>query len=986
MSPWARERLERWRSRFRDDDRFRWRLAQAGLDEAALLRLLDAEPAAAGDPPGWWRALERAYREARAPKPRPPDPERDADASYGALRFARPLVVEAVDALARRAERHARDGALEDPRRTARALLEPLALELAELAVRTLVLELNVAALEAGEDPDPGAHAGAFFGGLEEPERALALLAEYPVLARLMADRMRLGRKAAGELLDRLVADWGDLTSAGLLPCAPLRLERCLRLGDCHDGARAVVALTFADGRRLVYKPRPLAMEAAYGELLRWLGDAGLRPAPATHPLLDRGAYGWQQAASHEPAADEEALGRFYERLGGQLAVVHALWGRDMHRDNLLAAGEHPLLVDLEALFHPRLGGAAAARVEPVTGESSPDAVTRVGLLPGADFGVGVDYSGLGAGGHVAVDVLEPGEAGLPRVVRRPTPASAGHHRPAGSMSAPWRHADDISRGFAAAYRLLLDRRRELVARGGPVRALAEAENRVVLRNSAVYAGLIWDALHPDNLRDALDGDRLLDGLWLAARSRPDLLPVVGAELEDLRLGDIPRFSSRPGSTTLRHHRAGAIEGAVGAGLAPDPEAALGRLGEADLERQLAFVRTALTTANPDAAAPARRLTPAATAPSAGALLSASAALADRLGVLALRGDGEAGWLAPRRVADGRLALVRSEDGLAEGVAGVAVFLAWHGELTGDERATALADEAAERLRGPAPAGPGLLTGAGGLVWALAQLGALREDSSLLERSLDLAREGHEALGSEESTAVADGVAGLAAGALALHALSPARAGRLGPLLASCAERLAASVSPAAGFAHGAAGTACVLLDLASVCADAAAREAGLALAASLPAAQGGSWLSGAAGHTVALARALVEEPTAARGATLRRAAEAAEREGLDGDHSLAHGALGALEALTAAALALGDRGLASRAARLTAAVAGEARRGRTLCATPGGIEHPGLHSGLAGVGLALLRRAAPERVPSPLWPSSAPGAWPPRQAGKSSA
>ena len=922
----------------------------------------------------------------RAPKPRPPDSDRDADPAYGALRFARPLLVEAVDALAGRAERHARDGALEDPRRTARALLEPLGLELAQLAVRTLVLELNVAALEAREAPDPAAHAGAFFRALEQPDRALALLAEYPVIARLMSDRARLGRQAAAELLDRLVADSRDLASTGLLSRAPLRLERCLRLGDSHDGGRAVAALDFEDGRRIVYKPRPLAMEAAYGELLRWLGDAGLHPAPAPVRVLDRGGYGWQEAVSHEAAADEGALARFHERLGAQLAVVHALWGRDMHRDNLLAAGEHPLLIDLEALFHPRLGGAAAARVEPATGQLSPDAVTRVGLLPGADFGVGADYSGLGDGGDVTVDLLEPGEGGLPRVARRTTPAPAGHHRPAGSVPAPWHHAHDICRGFAAAYRLLVDRREDLVAREGPVQALAAAENRVVLRNTAVYAGLIWDALHPDNLRDALDQDRLLDGLWLAARARPDLPPAIPSELEDLRLGDIPRFSARPGSTTLHHHRQGAIEGAVGPSLAPDPAAVLGRLGEADLERQLAFVRAALATANPDAAPPARRVTPSAAVPPAEALLSASAALADRLGLLALRGDGEAGWLAPRRGTDGRLALVGMEAGLAEGVAGVAVFLAWHAELTGDERAGALAGEAAERLRREQPVGAGLLAGSGGLVWALAQLGALWEDEALLDRSLELACERQEGLGAEESAALADGVAGLAAGALSLGALSPVRAPRLRPLLATCAERLAAHELPAGGFAHGAAGTARVLLDLAAACGGAAAREAGLACATSLPAAHGGSWLSGAAGHAVALARALAEDPAPERRRALRAAAEATEREGLSGDHSLGQGALGAIEALTCAAVALGDEALSGRAARLTAAVAAEARHGRALCATPGGIEHPGLYPGLAGMGLVLLRRAAPERVPSPLWPSSAPGAWAAQQPGRSSA
>jgi lantibiotic modifying enzyme len=37
------------------------------------------------------------------------------------------------------------------------------------------------------------------------------------------------------------------------------------------------------------------------------------------------------------------------------------------------------------------------------------------------------------------------------------------------------------------------------------------------------------------------------------------------------------------------------------------------------------------------------------------------------------------------------------------------------------------------------------------------------------------------------------------------------------------------------------------------------------------------------------------------------------------------------------------------------------------LCATPGGVETPGLMLGLAGIGYGLLRLADPDRVPSVL-------------------
>ena len=38
---------------------------------------------------------------------------------------------------------------------------------------------------------------------------------------------------------------------------------------------------------------------------------------------------------------------RFYERQGGYLALLYMLQATDFHHENLIAAGEHPVLLDL---------------------------------------------------------------------------------------------------------------------------------------------------------------------------------------------------------------------------------------------------------------------------------------------------------------------------------------------------------------------------------------------------------------------------------------------------------------------------------------------------------------------------------------------------------------------------------------------------------------------------------------------------------------
>ena len=54
---------------------------------------------------------------------------------------------------------------------------------------------------------------------------------------------------------------------------------------------------------------------------------------------------------------EAEAIQRFYERQGAYLALLYALEATDFHLENLIAAGEYPVWVDLESLFHLRTEG-----------------------------------------------------------------------------------------------------------------------------------------------------------------------------------------------------------------------------------------------------------------------------------------------------------------------------------------------------------------------------------------------------------------------------------------------------------------------------------------------------------------------------------------------------------------------------------------------------------------------------------------------------
>ena len=164
--------------------------------------------------------------------------------------------------------------------------------------------------------------------------------------------------------------------------------------GDQHRDGRSVLIATFNSGFRIVYKPRPLAVAMHFQELLNWLNDRGAEPPLRTIRILDRGVYGWIEFIAPQGCGSGDEVRRFYARQGEYLALLYALEATDFHYENVIAVGEHPILVDLETLFQPCIKDR-----DQTINRVYRDSVLCVGLLPQRLFASeqsdGIDLSGL---------------------------------------------------------------------------------------------------------------------------------------------------------------------------------------------------------------------------------------------------------------------------------------------------------------------------------------------------------------------------------------------------------------------------------------------------------------------------------------------------------------------------------------------------------------------------------------------------------------
>lgn len=1020
----AELRLAAWREHLPDDAALAQRLAAVGLAPAALPALI-AEPADSlrercGEVPPWLSALleaEAAYRDAPLDLP----PGVAARRIAGFLELLRPQYAAARAEFARALAALEVPPALVSARTVEQAFAERLGQRWLWMIDRTLVLELHASAmLEPLPGATPEARFDAFVARLAHRDVSEEILREYPVLARAAIERAALEREALLACVRHLRDDADAIRRtffAGRDPGPAVSLGR--PAGDSHAGARVVRVIEFASGERLVYKPHALGIDVRFQALLAWLTERGLTPAPRTLAVLDRGTHGWAEFAAAAPCPDEAALERHVQRLGGLLAILHTLAAVDVHFENLIGAGEHPVCVDLETLLHPTPAwaapqGSAEARLVAGVLDAS---VLRIGMLPTP--GAGPDLSGAGsaAGQSSGAAVLQWEHEGRDdmHAVRREVTLASGDNRPRlrGAEIELADHLDAFNAGFTHACELLEHHRDALLAADGPLAGFAHETTRVVLRPTRTYGMLLEESWHPDLLRDALDRERFFDALWLHHES-PALRAAIPHERADLWRGDVPAFTSTPASRVVTSTAGVALDGTVAVTGGELLQRRLAALEPGERERQRWLARAALSTrllhrddgewlAYPLPEAPAADPTER-----HARCVAAALELGEWFDRMAHRQGEAVSWIT-LDFREQQWAISPSAEDVYAGVPGIAWFLATLADVANEPRFATLAAQAMRtllrRLDGVSAdeGGIGLFQGWSGPVHVLAHLAALQHERAwLAEAAPFLARIAARLDGDRDFDAVA-GAAGAVVALLALNAAGGgeeplALAVRAGDHLLAHAQAAPggrawtsrfAHGGPARGFAHGTAGIGATLAALAlasgeprfAACAtDALAFEAAAhaerraggtvtlsTATAGIDHAVSMSWCHGVPG--LALAHALA--PAAARDAAWRGALEAHAREiesrGFGRNHCLCHGDLGNLDVLLAVAGALGDEALAARATatgdRVVASLAG----GPWRCGTVGGVETPALMNGLAGIGHGLLRFAVPDRVPSVL-------------------
>ncbi len=588
------------------------------------------------------------------------------------------------------------------------------------------------------------------------------LFEDKPVLLRLLATLVRQWIDTSREFVGRLAADLPAIRRQLLRPGAAGRVAAIERdLSDPHNGGRSVYIVQFGDGARIVYKPKDLRLDVAWHGLIARLNRADPPVALKAVRPIARDGYGWTEFIDHTECADQDGFALFFRRAGAWLALFHVFAATDMHQENLIACGDHPVPIDLETILQP---SADEHKVHEPEGEAFnaamdviANSVMTVGLLPA--YGRSVDNNVFAMGGMTAdwgartvikwnainSDAMRPAKATEPGETNTNLPHSGGYYAKFAD------HIDSFVSGFAD-YAKFLRRQTRATSPALLFDGFTGVPVRKVIRPTRFYYmllarlkdhrsmddGAVWSA-QADFMARLAEWDQQSDPLW----------PLLRAERAALLTLNVPHFVSPSDGGEIGDAYGASVRTQVASGLARARER-LQAFDENEIAWQIEVIRQNTNSIEPSTEARPQTVSReemasdgAGAAPAKATFIAEADRIAAELARYAIRRGPAAAWIGLDWLGDSEVfQLVCLGPDFYNGSAGIAVFLAAHAATTGSKLSGELALAAVVQLRKnltsrnvPRQAralGIGAATGLGSIVYALAAMAKCLNNGDLL--------------------------------------------------------------------------------------------------------------------------------------------------------------------------------------------------------------------------------------------------------------
>lgn len=523
---------------------------------------------------------------------------------------------------------------------------------------------------------------------------------EYPVLLLLTYRLLEHWSNELSEIMTRIDNDIDEITSIFNIQPDDQVLEIWLAQGDYHYKGRSVSIIHFESGKKLVYKPHSTLPHNYLNKIMAWLIGRGLSVQFKPLKTIDRGNYGWIEFIFERECLNRAEVKNFYKCEGAYLAIFYVLRGYDLIQDNIISEGKYPHLIDLECISAPIMPSAFTSDYHLSSVERYfQECVNQSGFLPQYRMGT-VDSPGIIAGGLIEMNGQIKGKIpvwknkysdkmhqGFQVVTYRSMDSNIPRLNKGKQVI--YNYVSDFIGGFTECYSVFLKNRNDFLANEELKLVFKKCQLRILFRDTYAYAKLREEAMHPENVKNALEVDYLLEHLWNAysQRHKPE---IIQSEIEQLWQWDIPLFWTKPNSKDLYdsnnniivhdYFSETAIEGIY---------RRLQRLSKRDMEQQVKIIKKSIAMFSNNhiyaqlPTIPQKSIKSNKTAINNRELLGSALALGDYILKAAIPCSNELAWIDVQLGNRSELRLGILSNELYDGIAGIALFFHALAKLSG---------------------------------------------------------------------------------------------------------------------------------------------------------------------------------------------------------------------------------------------------------------------------------------------------------------
>lgn len=546
-------------------------------------------------------------------------------------------------------------------------------------------------------------------------EYRVACQARFPILDEILHSMTEDAVAFWAEFLSRLSVDRPLLESIVPGGLGQIKVAK-FYAGDPHNNGRSVVLLHGTEGA-VVYKPRALDADEAFGRAIAWINekiDLGL-----THVrVVNRFEYGWSEFIGASDCQSQPEVTACFERCGGLTALLYLLGGSDLHHENIICRGGEPYVVDVEAIFNgPQVGSSRYERRRQLAKiESVLNLCYFPSLIPMGNSLV--DITGAGFSGNQEIEFKSAIRASEDNDVcdvplKHIMPPTFNLPRISGVPQKAYDNLAAIERGFRATLEAVIAHRREFFEGSGLMPSFANVTSRFIPRGTAQYAQIMRNALHPHACASREKHDLALAGLLKRGGwpERP-IRELLVADVVAVRRGDVPFFKTTASSRHIFTSSGAPIRDVFQHSGFESAMLRIAKLDERDISAQIASMRLAFgaVAAKPGIVSRRTGIRSESASMTDSQRLAVAHAIGVRLLNQAIVAKDHIFWMG-RLPVEGGFSTQMLESELYGGTAGIGIFLAELARITRSRRFGHAAQMCLNTLRSGQPMPPSRIGG-----------------------------------------------------------------------------------------------------------------------------------------------------------------------------------------------------------------------------------------------------------------------------------